>query len=236
MINGDKILEASQILSTLLKKKQILESDDKYFYNLYVFNEDVQVALDNMLEGLGFSLYRYRDGLYLSVKKDNNVFGFDNEELRYEFGVGNNNLLYLCYFIMYTVITSFYYESSTNTPVAFLNNTTLMERVSLKLNALASDKDGAEAEDVGFYYMNKLWISFDDVSVKAAEEDVHKKLNTTTKIGLVNKVLNFMKTQGLLRESIEEKTYEPTLRFRAIIANYYDEKDNRNDLNSLIND
>ena len=111
-----------------------------------------------------------------------------------------------------------------------------MERVTEKLKAYAVDKSELEEDkEDGFYYMNKIWNTYDDVSVNATEDDAHDKTGTNTKIALVNRVLKFMTEQGLLRKSIEEKTYEPTLRLRAIIANYYDDKDNRNQLNSLIN-
>lgn len=235
-MDGEKIRKASEIFNTLLQKKQVTEKDDQILFNYYVYDDDIQIALDNILEGLGFYLYNYRNGLYLSVKKDNKVFGFSNEELKSLLGLKLNNQLYLCYFIMYTVILSFYHESSTNTQVDYIKNYSLMEKVTEKLKAYAVDKSELEEDkEDGFYYMNKIWNTYDDVSVNATEDDAHDKTGTNTKIALVNRVLKFMTEQGLLRKSIEEKTFEPTLRLRAIIANYYDDKDNKSQLNSLIN-
>ena len=81
-MDGEKIRKASEIFNTLLQKKQVTEKDDQILFNYYVYDNDIQIALDNILEGLGFYLYKYRNGLYLSVKKDNKDFGFSNEELK----------------------------------------------------------------------------------------------------------------------------------------------------------
>lgn len=69
---------------------------------------------------MNLNIYEYNNGLYISVKENNNVFGYSNEELRQELGVKVNKDLYMAYFVIYNTITEFYSDTISSTYAEFV--------------------------------------------------------------------------------------------------------------------
>lgn len=235
-MNSEKIKIAAEMFSILLRKRQLTEVNDSLLYGYYSNDMEIRLALESMLDGLGFYLFNSGDAIYLSVKKDNATFGYTNQKLRSVLKITDNKELYICYFIMYVIMFTCYKDSSANTLKLYIINTDLLKAVNDKLKSMAEDKEYDENKEEGFAYMYTVWNVLPDISIKSKEEDIHEQNNTSTKIGFINKVLNFFNDEGLLRKNIEERTYSPTARFRVIVENYFSERENKAELNSLINE
>ncbi|WP_019227209.1 DUF6063 family protein [Sedimentibacter sp. B4] len=235
-MNSEKIKIAAEMFSILLRKRQLTEVNDSLLYGYYLNDMEIRLALESMLDGLGFYLFNSGDAIYLSVKKDNITFGYTNQKLRSVLKITDNKELYICYFIMYVLMLTCYKDSSANTLKLYIINTDLLKAVNDKLKSMAEDKEYDEKKEEGFAYMYTVWNVLPDISIKSKEEDIHEQNNTSTKIGFINKVLNFFNDEGLLRKNVEERTYSPTSRFRVIVENYFSDRENKAELNSLINE
>lgn len=235
-MNSDKIKIAAEMFGILLRKKQLTEASDSLLYGYYLNDMEIRLALESMLDGLGFYLFNSGDAIYLSVKKDNITFGYTNQKLKTLLKLENNNEMYICYFIMYVLMLTCYKDSSANTLKLFIVNMELLKAVTNKMESMAKDKEYDENNEEGFAYMYTVWSVLPEISIKSKEDDVHNQNNTLTKVGFVNKVLNFFSDEGLLRKNIEERTYSPTARFRVIVENYFSDRENKAELNSLINE
>ena len=96
----DRNLEkALDIVSVLITGQPIRENDvNDMLYQEYNNNAQVYDIVNMSLKKMNLNIYEYNNGLYISVKENNNVFGYSNEELRQELGVKVNKDLYMAYY------------------------------------------------------------------------------------------------------------------------------------------
>jgi len=233
-MNTDKIQIAATILKVLLKDKQITKTNNSELYDNYYFDSEVKSALHSMLEGMDLYVYIVNNILHLSVKKENPVFSYSNEDMKLALKIGNNAQLYLCYFIMYVVMYKFYKDSSMSLQGMYISSDYVLNETTTKLKStVATDKDLENIE--GFAYMEHLWSSCNDYPITSSETTVSAERGKVySKIGYVNSVFSFFVKEGLLRQNKEERTYSATSRFDAIVENYFSDRKNKSFLNKLI--
>lgn len=190
-------------------------------YEEYINNPEVYQIVQQMVKKMNLNLYEYNNGLYLTAGENNRVFGYTNEELRKILGVRLNRELYLCYFIIYIVMTRFYMDSGTYTFVEYIKAediiqgvTEALAHITSQLQVLVTD----EIEEESFRMMAMLW---EDMPVMTRDEQAVLRSARNSRAGYVKRVLNFLVDQELLAEA--EGRYYPKDRLRAVIENYFEE-------------
>lgn len=218
---------ALDILNMLLAGEEIGKEVNRELYNKYIYNADVEEILLFVVNKLDMELYRYNEKLHLCPRTANQVFGYTNEELRKKIPyINKNEELYLCYFIIMTMITMFYRESSIDTSVGYIKETDWIAEVSSKFDTLVSLEDiEAVSETYAFNFAEiaKVWKTLKD-----ARENIKDGKND--KVLFVKNVRNFLVTEKVIVYDKERKTVIPTDRFKAIVHRYFEERDNKNDM------
>ena len=98
------------------------------------------------------------------------MFGFTNEELRAAFGIRVNRQLFLCYFIIYNIITKFYTDSATYTYQDYVKIHEIVENVTLSFHRVFQQIQTVvftEVEEYSFKEIALLWEQMPDVSTEA---------------------------------------------------------------------
>lgn len=215
--------KALEIFSALIKGEEISRKnkDTASLYDEYNDNAQVYDIVTMMCNKMNLSLYEYKDILYVSPGVGNKVFGYSNEELKREIGIRVNRELYLCYFIMYGVITRFYTDTSTGTFTEYVRREDIINTVD---GMLASTMKNIgimtldEVKENSFEAVAALW---EELPLVISEETSVVKAARGSKSGFVKMVFNFMEKQGLLVEN--EGRYYPTGRLSALIENYFEQ-------------
>lgn len=219
---------ALQIIKKLLAKEEISLNHNIKLYQDYL-QMDIEEVTQQMAQELDLEIYKYNECLYICPKVDAEIFGYSNQDLIKSIAyVKTNSELYLCYFIMYTIMTAFYKESSSYTFIGYVKLSQIYEKVNVRLNGLLDntiDFGGAEHAEYSFKTLAEVWITLPDTREEV--EDVSAEKTGKTKLGLIRSVCNFMVNEGLLKENIEEHHYRKTPRLAALISQYYSSKDNK---------
>lgn len=208
--------KALELISDLIQGEE-----NPVLYEEYISNSEVYRLTRQIAEKLNLLLYEYQDHLYVTSGERNRVFGFTNEALKKAIGVRLNRELYLCYYIIYMIMTQFYQDSSTYTYLEYLKMEDIIQQVDQGLAAIISRLDElilSEMEENSFRTLALMW---EDLPMITTEESTVRRAARNSKIGYLKLVLNFMIDQKLLMEA--EGRYYPTERFRALIENYYTE-------------
>lgn len=224
-----------QIIKKLLAREEISINKNDVLYQQYC-NFEVEQITEQMAKALDLEIYKFNDSLYVSPAVDNEIFGYTNQELIKSLAyVKNNTELYLCYFIMYCIMTIFYKESSYYTYIEYVKLSQIYEKVNLRLISILNenvDFGSYENAEYSFKSIAEIWINLPDS--KEDLEDVNTEKTGRTKLGFIKSVCNFMKSEGLLKENTEENHYVKTPRFAAIISGYYNGKENKNKILDLL--
>ena len=213
----DKALE---IVSTLITGGEISKDTNTALYEEYQSNGEVYDIVVKMLKKMNISLYEYNYGLYICAGENNRVFGYSNEELKKEIGVKLNRELYLCYFIIYMIISRFYRDSKNYTFVEYVKVEDIINSVDSSLKAVINDikvlnMDGVEANS-----FKELVLTWEDMPIIGQGEGM-ARASRGSKSGVVKLVFNFLLNQELMLEN--EGRYYPKDKFKALIENYYDD-------------
>ena len=193
-----------------------VEGKNSRLYEEYNENPEVYEILNVMLKKLNLSIYEYEESLFVTAGQGNRVFGYQNEELKRAMGVRLNKELYLCYFIMYQVLLSFYSDSATISYKEYVKLEEIATRVTESIRSVKENMQvliQAEVEEDSFLDIALLW---DEVPYAL---DV--RASKASKAGYVKLVFNFLKSQELFLENNER--YYPTKRFRALAERYFEE-------------
>lgn len=214
--------KALEIVSKLITGEEISRDDKETesLYEEYVNNAEVYDMTNTICSNLHLSLHEFEYSLYVSPGENNRVFGYSNDELKKEIGVRLNRELFLCYFIIYNVITWFYNDTATETFNEYLKPEELIPSVDSSLNEVISKLSVIslnEVEENSFKTVALVWedlplVTNEETSIRAARG---------SKTGFVKMTLNFMIKQDLLLEN--EGRYYQKKRLRALAKNYFEE-------------
>lgn len=109
--------KALEIVSRLLTGEEV-GRDDKGsagLYDEYVNNGEVYDITVEICRKLNLLVFEHENSLYACAGENNRVFGYTNDEMKKEIGVRLNRELFLCYFIIYNIITRFYNDTGSYT-------------------------------------------------------------------------------------------------------------------------
>ena len=107
--------KALELFSKLITGENVSNKENGDLYEEYNSNMEMYNIFNSMLDKLNLTLYQYKNALYITAGEKNKVFGYSNEELRKMLGLRVNKELYMCYFIIYNIITLFYKDSASYT-------------------------------------------------------------------------------------------------------------------------
>lgn len=212
--------KALELISDLIQGEE-----DPVLYEEYSSNSEVYKLTSMIAEKLGLSIYEYHDHLYMTSGERNRVFGFTNEQLKKTIGVRLNRELYLCYYIIYTIMLQFYQDSATYSYIEYIKIDDVIRGVDQGLSGIISKMEVLVLNEIEENSFRTLALMWEDLPMITAEESSVRRAARNSKIGYVKMVVNFMTDQRLLLEA--EERYYPTERFRALIENYYTEYQGR---------
>ena len=134
-------------------------------------------------------------------------------------GVKLNRELYLCYFIIYNIITRFYNDSANYTFVEYVKQEDIIASVDSTLSGIVSNLSVLVQDDVEAGSFKEIALVWEDMPVVSGE-DVSVRASRGSKAGFVKLVLNFLTSEGLMLES--DGRYYPKDKFKALIENYFE--------------
>lgn len=214
--------KALDIITKLITGEEISRDDkeSRSLYEEYTTNGEVYDITNAICKKLNLSLYEFEYSLFASAGENNRVFGYSNDELKKEIGVKLNRELFLCYFIIYNVITWFYHDTGNYTLNEYVKIEDLIHSVDSSLATVTEQLSVLalnEVEENSFKMVALVWedlpaASGDETAVRAARG---------SKYGFVKMTMNFLIKQELMIES--EGRYYPRKRLRALTKNYFEE-------------
>lgn len=188
-------------------------------YDEYYGNAEVYEIVGVLLKKLNLNLYEYKESLFLSAGEGNRIFGYTNEELRKHMGLRYNKELYLCFFIIYEILLTFYSDSASYQFKEYVRLEDVMEEVGKALAVFTKDLvvyDMEEEQQESFQAVALLW---DELPASTGEDEV--RASRASRAGFVKSTFNFLVGEKLFVEL--NKRYYPTERFQAIVEHYFEE-------------
>ena len=213
----DKALE---IVSVLLTGGDISKDANVSLYDAYVNNGEVYDIVAKILGKMNISLYEYNYGLYITAGENNKVFGYSNEELKKQLGIKLNRELYLCYFIIYVVITRFYKDSGNYNFVEYIKAEDIVNGVDSMLKNIINDIKVLNMDEIEINSFKEVALTWEDMPIVGQGEGT-QRASRGSKSGVVKLVMNFLVFEELMLEV--EGRYYPKDRFKALIENYFDD-------------
>lgn len=211
---------ALDIVSELIMGRAVeKKGDNAGLYEEYQSNSEVYDIVGAVLKKLNINIFEYNYGLYISPGENNRTFGYTNEELKKAIGVKLNRELYLCYFIIYNIITRFYNDSANYTYVEYVKQEDIIGSVDSTLSGIISNLSVLVQDDVEAGSFKEIALVWEDMPVVTGE-DTSVRASRGSKAGFVKLVLNFLTAEGLMLES--EGRYYPKDKFKALIENYFE--------------
>lgn len=215
--------KAVDIYARLMRGEEIAKDRgaNRSLYEEYTQNAEVYEIVDIIVKRLNLDIYEYHNGLYLTAGEGNRVFGYTNDELKRMLGLRQNKELYLCYFIMYQMLLTFYTDSGS---YPFVECTTLeevLEKTNQSLKNIMAQLDVLVQDEVEENSFKALALIWDELPVNSGDEMSGYRAGKNCKSGYVKLVFNFMVSQNLFLEA--EERYYPTDRMKAMIENYFEQ-------------
>lgn len=225
--------DALAILKVLLQGEEVSKNSNVYLFNKYRHSTDVEDMLVHIAAKLELRVYCGNDKLFVCPQVGSRLFGWSNEELRNRISyIANNSELFTGYFIIMTLITMFYREAYPDTPVVYIKMSDLVDNVNRRVDIL-QEMDNLETvsqeNQFDFADLCRVWQRLPD-----AREGVAGGKND--KVAFVENICKFLHSEKLIVLDNQQHIIYPSQRFKTIIWNYYEERDNRRDLLSFIND
>lgn len=233
MISGsiEVLDDALATLKALLQGEEVSKTKNVILYEKYRYSTDIEEMLFHIAGKLELRVYTGNDRLFICPEVGSRLFGWSNEELRDRISyINNNSDLFTGYFIIMTLVTMFYREAYPDTPVAYIKINDLIESVSKRFETLLKIEDletVSKENQFDFTDISKVWQGLPD-----AREGVLGGKND--KIAFVEVICKFLNSEKLIALDMNQRIIYPTERFKTIIWNYYEDRDNRKDLLSFV--
>ncbi|MBE5939487.1 MAG: hypothetical protein E7266_03725 [Lachnospiraceae bacterium] len=224
-MNNKSLDKALDIVSALIVGDEVSRNGQNAgLYNEYTSNGEVYDIVLEVLKKLNINIYEYNYSLYITAGDNNRVFGYTNEELKKELGIRLNKELYLCYFIMYNIISVFYPDSSSYSYVEYTRVEDVIEAVNGSLAGVISNLKVLSLDEVEENSFKEIGLIWEDMPISGGE-DIMLKASRGSKAGIVKLVFNFFVNQKLVLES--EGRYYPKEKMKALVENYFDSEKSR---------
>lgn len=216
---------ALDIVSALITGNEVKRNgENAKLYEEFALGTEVYDQVMTIFKKLNIDLYEYNDGIYITAGDNNRVFGYTNEELKKEIGIKLNRELYLCYFIIYNIMSCFYKDSHSMVLADYVKSETVIAAVDASLSGVIRQLKELSLDEVEENSFKELAMVWEDMPL-VQTEDVAIRASRGSKTGFVKLVFNFLVSQELLLET--EGRYYPKDRFRALMEQYFDDNKGR---------
>jgi hypothetical protein len=236
--NKATIEKALDIFKILLTKHEISREDDRDLYEDFLYNSEVEEILNLMAEKLELDIYCYNEKIFLTPGVNNKLFGYTHEDLRKAIPyVTRNSELFMAYFIILVIITLFYKQSGVDTNRGYVNITEIVESATQKLDALVEVENlETVSSEYSFNFADiaKLWEN--KSFAKQTKFGEISNMASTTKMGFVHGVCNFLQSHKIIKIVEEQGLVVATNRFKGIIYNFFEDKENKSKLLTFVED
>lgn len=214
--------KALEIVSKLIIGEEISRDSKNTtsLYSEYTDNAEVYDITNAICKNMNLSVYEYEYSIFASAGENNRVFGYSNDELKKEIGVKLNRELFLCYFIIYNVITWFYNDTGSYTFNEYVKVDDLINAVDSSLARTISDLSILELNEVEENSFKTIALVWEDLPM-IVNEETNARAARGSKFGFVKMTLNFLLKQDLMIEN--SGRYYPKKRFKALAVNYFEE-------------
>ena len=214
--------KALEIISKLIIGEEISRDskDTASLYEAYTNNGDVYDITSAICKNLNLTIYEYEYSLFATAGIGNRVFGYSNDELKREMGVKLNRELFLCYFIIYNVITWFYNDTGSYTFNEYIKVSELINAVDSSLSGTISNLEILSLNEVEEGSFKSIALVWEDLPMASGDE-TNSRAARGSKIGFVKMTLNFLIKQDLMIEN--DGRYYPKKRLRALATNYFED-------------
>lgn len=218
--------KALEIVSALISGEEVGRGVKKNLslYDSYESSSEVYELVHKILKSFNINLYEYKESLYITAGEKNRVFGYSNEELKKALGLKLNRELYLCYFIIYNIMTNFYQDTASDTMAEFIRIDETIHLVDDSLAAVVKKLETSPFEESDEESFRSLALLWEDLPIMSGEEATMRAARSS-KAGYVKVVFNFLVSQDLFIENNER--YYPKDRMRALLENYFEEYQGR---------
>lgn len=214
--------KALELFSKLITGENVSSKENGDLYEEYNSNMEMYNIFSSMLDKLNLTLYQYKDALYITAGEKNKVFGYTNEELRKMLGLRVNKELYMCYFIIYNIITLFYKDSSNYSFQEFIKSEDVLKSVDASLASVISKLDGVAANELEENSFKAIALLWEELPLTHSNDlAVNTRAYKGSRLGYIKITFNFLKEQNLFIE-VEERYYAND-RFKALIENYFED-------------
>lgn len=222
--------KAVNIIKEVLIGNEVSEHRNEDLKNIYNYETSVSNEIDDILEVFGLDIFEgYSGELFISPRVDNTIFGYKNEELRNLLKLDSNLDLYMCYFIMYCLLTMFYKDSSGRAMRDYVSSKDVLKEVGSRIkilrDSIEDDKMAvSELENKeGVLAMINLWeMGLREVKLDSKANSQDEDFKSKSQNGYVNRVLKFFQNQDLMSCDLHTFKYRPQDRFKTIVSNAYD--------------
>lgn len=227
----DVLDDALEILKVLLQGEEVSKTKNVFLYEKYRYHSRVEEMLYHVTGKLELKVYAGQDRLFICPEVGSRLFGWSNEELRDKISyITTNSELFTGYFIIMTLVTQFYREAYPDTPIAYIKLQDLVESVSKRLETLIQMEDleaVSQENQFDFTEICRIWQRLPD-----AREGIAGGKND--KAAFVENICKFLHSEKLIVLEMNQRIIYPTERFKTIIWNYYEDRDNRKDLLAFV--
>ncbi len=221
----DKNLSKALDIASRLITAEELGRDDKGsagLYDEYVNNGEVYDITTEICRKLNLLVFEHENSLYACAGENNRVFGYSNDEIKKEIGVRLNRELFLCYFIIYNIITRFYNDTGSYTFAEYVKVEDVINAVDSSLCSVMNRISVVTLNEVEENSFKTIALVWEDLPMMSGTgEDVAVRAARGSKLGFVKMTFNFLVKQDLMLEN--EGRYYPKKRFRGMVEHYFEE-------------
>lgn len=231
---SQKTVETSlELLKELLEKPVVDRENNEALVNRVRFDQDVINLWKEVIEPVfEVKLISLIDKFYLTTGLAGGIFTYSNEEMRRQLGVETNKELYLCSFIVLTMLAAFYESEDSAAPSReSIILPDLQSLVSDNLLELASDDYVEVMEDetrVNLKEPAELWL---DLPYQKSDVEQHRR--SRSQLSYLLKTMDFLQKHGLVR-MIRDRQVFPEERLHNLVNHYYHNMDHKNEILELL--
>lgn len=238
LYSQEQIKESNEIIALLLTGEPISSTKHKEYHSLLNMDFTLKELVEFTLANFGMRLIKNNKdsgSFFITPGINNRIFGWKNEDIKKTLSLKTNKDMYVCYFIMYIIFISFFKETGNVVAKDFILASDIVDKVttvlqSIELKSISDDKNMNES----FQIIKETWENKKVIDTEQTTESITKGILGSSQYHFVNKALFFMVKEDLLIKNEMELSYSTTERFKAIVSDFYNEKEIKNELLELM--
>ncbi len=215
--------KALDIVSRLITGEEVGREDkgSAGLYDEYVNNGEVYDITTGICRKLNLLVFEHENSLYACAGENNRIFGYTNDEMKKEIGVRRNRELFLCYFIIYNIISRFYNDTGSYTFAEYVKAEDVINAVDSSLCSVMNQISVVALNEVEENSFKTIALVWEDLPMMSGNsEEVAVRAARGSKLGFVKMTFNFLVKQDLMLEN--EGRYYPKKRFRGMVEHYFE--------------